>query len=340
MKACSLVVLLIFTLNGHVLAQSIEAEFKDLRQLNQLKTKKMKEKIKAQFKSMIRQEKKIRWQQIASSEPFYFYLKKGTPIVELQTEKKLRLAKDIYALGLRKPDHNDFIYMMNEDGLVYYKVKAIHTVSIDPELEMFTPPKKYVKYTPEQKIKREALAHEVVLGIHYDNYRAVFTSDIFDNPSLSNGSGTRFSTDYYFNFNSPISVGLVGEFENARFQSSSGDEKVTKSALSFGAALRFKEITALPLSPRFWAKVTYALSSQMSYQSSSGTQEEDFNQTAAELGVETNFKLPLGALKLGLSFRRQWLKNIGDDRNIRYSGRAAYDDSFGMFLAWGTSWLD
>lgn len=274
---------------------------------------------------------------IASSPTKYGYIKKGTDIIDIKTNKKYSLPKGITVKAHVLTDFNKYRYLLDKNDNLRYKVYFSEIGNLNDIAELHTKPHYFTKISQPKKVKlwKEEFDYSLRVNLHGGLSINRYTKDIIGDTS-DYSPLIRTELGVLTNFNIPIRVGLSGMYESISGSLSSGGKFSTK-IFSFGPTL-LKENIYKDYHFLFQPKIS--VFADLAEQRSDETKIYKINDTSALLGIEKSIHSKiLGQFNLGLNFQRKWLRSRGKKNGYKINPSVSYDDSFAVSIGHQSDWI-
>ncbi len=262
---------------------------------------------------------------VVESPIFKATLRKGTSLYSIPDLKKYRLPKDVYVWAHSKSDTEKYIYVLNEDYQIKYKVSRHHVINVEKVAELDVPPETYqeVDYTTKLiPLYDKKLSYSMSAYLQSDYISSNFTSDVVNNSESSTGQALRFSGVGLIKLTTPFDIGVKADYEMASFSGAS------KTTLSIGPGLRWKAVEIGTEQYHVGIFFQTSVSSKLTFDSES----LNLKSNSVELMLSQTFPNHWGAFVWGASVRRNWIKVRSNQGLLAISDTNAVDNSLGVFL--------
>lgn len=277
----------------------------------------------------------IELNQILKSQVRKGAIKEGGEILDIKTNRILKISKITYISYYALEDEYRFKYIVNKDGTVTWKIKSDSIEPLEDELTMYRPP---LKYSPApDNIARSFFDQKLNIQKEFSFYagfsQGKFMQDLFDGEKINEGETSQYGLHFFAEWKTPIKVGLSTHFENTTY-SINKKYTVRYNSISLGPQIKTKDLDFFGRSFRIQTQFRIGPFATATYQSDKGKEIFKFNSSdlmsSAEWPIENRF----GEFVVGLFYQVQWL-NLKDQKkpaNIRASNRTnnSYGVSFGQ----------
>lgn len=261
------------------------------------------------------------------------HLTAGTVLIRLSDNKKLIITNEFYGKFFRLQDDLGFKYLMSEDGSCKYKINTDSFNSVEPELVLYEPPRKYTP-APLNIIrsdfdKKLQILPEVsfLIGRVQGNYM----KDLFNDPEAASGSTTQFGAHLATRWRLPVKVGVVAHYERTTYGLSGGS--INYNAFSFGPQFKTKDFDSWFGVLRFQTQFRVSPFARATAQNSNQEADFKFNSADLLLSLEHPLKNRFGEFVVGVFFQSQWLSIKDQSESVSLSASNKPNESLGLSLA-------
>lgn len=289
---------------------------------------------KARFKVAYREALKLRIQDILSSDTFYGLIRKGSRLVKLEDDSFYYTTKDIFVQAFKQKDFEGFQYLKNKDGSVSYKALVSNVAHIDRTVNLYEEPifwkpvnKKDISTDIDKNLSVD-LDFEINLGLVSANYlKSISQSNV-------SASINSYSLKSYADWNFPISLGAMIEWERLSGQTTRGD--LQGDSLFTGFILR---------TPKFYNDLYCSLVTKVSLISNmteirnNDNNSHKFSKSSIGLNLHHYRSTFLGRLVFGFQFQRQWSISNTPKFAQNINANSAYDDIITLSIGLNQKWL-
>lgn len=267
--------------------------------------------------------------------PYTVYLKEGTLLKKLSDKSQVTLSKGIYAKVLElNPKRRNRFYVYDNNGIAVYETSALGVVEIaddirllpDVDAEKIYPAKSIFKATNQFAL------FDSQVSVHFDNLGVSSFNSVYSD-EITTVLSTRYEVRTLYVSDLPFKFGFGLNYQSAYWQNDF--EQVKLSILSFGPHFKYNLYT----SDRFNLQWTLGAELAPIYQGTTEYFTDKYSAQLYDLGLESEWKSPLGILSLGSHFRHHEVALSESDRvNLTLTPKELSVNSLGVMLGYKIEW--
>lgn len=335
--------LLLIVLSVGAFAQESDIDFSTIDDLREREEKVLEEIVDPIRKNYSPYEKyalKVQLKDILSSPTYRGHILRGAKLVDLKTDRQVKLTKDVFVNAHSLSDAAGYTYLQSEDGRPHFKTLANNVSNISEVTKMREPPPYYtpvVKKEIENKNDTD-LVFFTEANLHLGLTSPKFTKDLLNSESDSFGKSIRYEAQAYSMFSLPFFLGLSAMAETA-----SGDlggvDTYSYSALSVGPIFKSPTFNLFEHDLIATLGVRSSLVGKLRANRQVGSATYRVTQTSLFLGLQENLKVKWGEITLGANFQRQWSRGKSENFGTDLDSKSTYDDSISFSIGHRMGWL-
>jgi hypothetical protein len=322
----------------HAKKKKKKTEGEILEELTKLREKNVNELLdyrvrnnKAKYSNSAVEALKIQIEDIARSPIKLVRLIRGTHLIDLQTNKRVYITKDINVKIHTLADYDKYNYIINKEGEIKYRVANKRVIDISEITHLYDKPEYFTESKPRVKSKRDDTEFNYTLGL---NAGIGLSNPNYTHNLLLDTTGyatqNRFEAMAITNLNTLFNVGFIGAYE---FQTGKLDDVLASyqaQTFSFGPVLK-----TLPSENNY----QFTLASRLSIDSTL-TEFRDGNSRTHKLseinivtGIEKLLKTNLlGTFSLGMNYQRKWIRAKASTVSFDLNSADNFDDSIVFYI--------
>jgi hypothetical protein len=325
-----------------ILVQNREPEILD--QLSELRKNNINEIItvrkrnnKNKYTNSDIQALRIQLKDIAKSPLFIGRLTRGVYILDLKTQKKKYLTKDINVKVHKLADYDKYLYIINKKGELKYRVYNSSVQNISNISNLNHRPKYFSPVKSVQKVEKFDKNFNYAMNI---NFHGGFNFPRYTRELLTDTTGistqTRVEIGFLTKHDFLLDYGFSGMYEAAAGSLSANNGRYTIKTFSLGPVMKTK-----PLIGNF----QFTLASRMSVISdvletrSTVTRVHKLSEISLSFGMERQIKSAhFGLFTWGANFQRKWLRAKAQNVSFNLSSTDNYDESITLYIGHQSGW--
>lgn len=274
---------------------------------------------------------KLQLEDIAKSPTRLIQVFKGTRLIRIKDNQIVYTPRTFTARAHTLTDYYKNRYIVNKEGELVYKIFYENTSDIKQITTLYRTPHYFKPLKQKKNLNiidiKEPVYHfnfKFHTGLNYPEY----TQSLLPDPS-SFAPVLRLEGNYWLANNFKFDPGFTFSFESIS-GNMAGDNKYSIVSYSVGPQIRTKPIWDSDFA--LYTQVRISLYSNLSYTTTSETQDIELAETALVIGAENN-KAKTN-FNYGFNIQRKWIKANTTDLVAQVSNRVDYDDSFAVFLGY------
>jgi hypothetical protein len=258
------------------------------------------------------------------------HVKSGARLIRIEDNKVFEVTEEFYAKFYRLMDEHGFKYIQNKDGSCVYKMSSHQFTSIEPELELYVPPRSYTLAPPrEKKDYDQSLPFVPEFSFYMARVEGHFMRDLFNDPKARNGFGYQLGLQALTSWSLPINVGLALNYGRASFNLK-GAGRASYSSLSFGPQIKTRDFEFNQQKFRLQTQYRVGPFAQVLGKTENGDVQFNFNSSDFMIGLEFPYRNPIGEFVFGPFFQMQWLNIKNQSEIVSISASNKSNQSFGL----------
>lgn len=272
--------------------------------------------------------------EIKSSPTRMAHLKAGTSLYRVDSNKPVKLTKEIYLRVFSLQDELEFVYIQNKDRTVTYKVHSDYVTRIEGAQSMYENPIFYTPADPDlirsEYDKKLRLVPEA--AFYAGLVQGSYIRDLFNDPKGRSGNMNQYGLHYFTQWKLPVKVGAAVHYERSSYNLARGGLAFYQS-LSIGPQFRTKDFDLFETNWRLTTQIRVSPFSKLRGETVNGDVEFKFNSTDLMTTAEHPWKNRFGQFVIGAFHQAQWLNMKDQPQNVSVRASNQTNQSFGLFLA-------
>jgi hypothetical protein len=262
-------------------------------------------------------------------------VRKNTSFVKIENNS-IYYGKDSFIVkGHTQPDEQGFIYVVDKNGNVKYKVHIDSTEPLKEELILHEPPK-YFSVVNDKKIKKKEFDQDLEFSpepfFHYDLVWAEFTRDLLDDPNAYSAKGYRYGANFLVNWKTNFRYGLAAEYQEVDHQLKDGNAKF--SAITLGPVFHSSSFSIFDNPCEISASALWGIKADLVTEESDGASRSyRLAPMNISIAIDRPFKNSYGDFRFGIEYRKQWVDVLSSSEDVRLNTTSTTNNFLGFYVA-------
>lgn len=273
--------------------------------------------------------------QAAELSPYTVYLKPGKRLFSIKDKSESVLTKGIYAKVLElDTKRRDQFYIYDKSGKVAYLTDAEGLVEIAEDTRLLPNLDAEKIYSPKSVFRAEnkKALFDTQFSVHFDSLGLSSLNEIY-NDQISSVISNRYEVRTLYVSDMPFNFGLCLNYQSAYWKNDVEEVKI--SILSFGPIFQYNILRDEDM------KIKALMSAETApiYSGITANYTDNYSALLFDMGLESEWKTPIGILSLGGHYRHHELKLQKTTRqNIQLPPKEYSLNSFGATVGYKFEW--